>query len=103
VPKAYWVEDAPGPFGDNSKIWFNMEITNATADRIYYNSLGTWVEETGQFQESYTKDKFSPNEQFEWRDHIRIPDEGTYHLWMRICFTDGACVNMMGPVEVKVN
>jgi len=103
VPKAYWVENAPGPFGDNSKIWFNMEITNATADRITYNSLGTWVEETGQFQESWTNQKFSPNQQFEWRDHIRIPDEGTYHLWMRICFTDGACVNMMGPVEVKVN
>jgi hypothetical protein len=80
-----------------------MDITNTRGERVYYNSLGTWVQETGQFQESWTKQKFSSNQHFTWRDHIRIPGAGTYNLWMRICFTDGACVNLMGPVTIKVN
>ena len=79
-----------------------MDITNNLDQRVYYEALGTWVEETGQFQKSWTKQKFGARKHFVWRDHINIPDRGTYHLWMRICFTDGVCVNMLGPITVKV-
>ena len=101
-PNDYNVEGAPGPFGAGSDIWFNMDITNTTPDRVYFDSLGTWVEETGEFQKSWTYQKFSPSEHFTWRDHIEAPGAGTYHFWMRICFTDGVCTNLMGPVKVKV-
>jgi len=101
-PINYWVEDAPGPFGVGSKIWFNMDIKNTNTYRVHYESLGTWVQETGKFQESWTKQKFGDRQHFTWRDHLKIKSAGTYHLWMRICFTDGACVNLMGPVTVKV-
>lgn len=102
VPNAYWVEGAPGPFDAGSKIWFNMDISNTNSDRLYYDALGTWVQETGQFQKSWTKQKFSGEQHFEWRDHIEIPNAGTYNLWMRICFTDGTCVNLKGPVTIQV-
>lgn len=101
-PNDYSVEGAPGPFGAGSSIWFNMEITNTTPDRVYFDALGTWVQETGQFQKSWTDQKFSPSEHFTWRDHIEIPDAGTYNLWMTICFTDDTCTNLMGPVTVNV-
>lgn len=102
-PIKYWVEDAPGPFDAGSQIWFNMDIKNTNSYRVYYDSLGTWVQETGKFQESWTNQKFSPEQHFTWRDHIVIKTKGTYNLWMRICFDDGACVNLMGPVTIKVD
>jgi uncharacterized protein YraI len=106
VPNAYWVEGAPGPFGKGEKIWFNMDVENATGNTIPFNALGTWVQETGQFQESWTNREFTPFKHAPfnpWRDHIKINSSGTYHLWMRICFADGQCVNLMGPVQVEVN
>jgi uncharacterized protein YraI len=103
VPNSYSVEDAPGPFGANGDIWFNMDISNFTGWEVEYDALGTWVQETGQFQKSWTEQAFKVNRRFQWRDHINIPDSGTYNLWMRICFTDGACFNMLGPVVVQVN
>ena len=63
---------------------------------------GTCHAKTGEFQKSWTYQKFSPNEHFTWRDHIEAPGAGTYHFWMRICFTDGVCTNLLGPVKVKV-
>lgn len=102
VPNSYVVEGAPGPYGPGGDIWFNMDITNSVGWEVEYNALGTWVQETGQFQKSWTDQAFKPNQNFTWRDRIRISDPGTYNLWMRICFTDGACVNMMGPVAVEV-
>ncbi|MEJ2363271.1 MAG: hypothetical protein P8017_01090 [Deltaproteobacteria bacterium] len=29
-------------------------------------------------------------------------DVGTYHIWMRICFQDGYCVNIDGPVPITI-
>ena len=101
-PLDYSVEGAPGPFDAGSQIWFNMDIKNTNNQRVDYEALGTWVQETGQFQKSWTKQKFSANQHFTWRDHIEIKSTGKYHLWMRICFTDGNCANLMGPVTVKV-
>jgi uncharacterized protein YraI len=102
VPNGYEVEGAPGPYGAGGDIWFNMDITNSVAWEVEYNMLGTWVQETGQFQQSWTDQAFKPNQHFTWRDRIRISNAGTYNLWMRICFTDGVCVNLMGPVAVEV-
>jgi len=102
VPNDYTVEGAPGPFGAGGDIWFNMDITNASGGQVYYDALGTWVQETDKFQKSWTYQVFDPGHHFIWRDHITIPSAGTYNLWMRICFTDGACVNLIGPVVVNV-
>lgn len=102
VPNGYSVEGAPGPFDADEEIWFNMDITNSTGGKVYYNALGTWVQETDQFQKSWKEQKFQPNQHFTWRDHIEIPNPGTYNLWMRVCFTDNVCTNLMGPVTVKV-
>jgi uncharacterized protein YraI len=101
-PLDYWVEDAPGPFDAGSEIWFNMDIKNTNAYRVEYEALGTLVQENGQFQKSWTKQKFGDRQHFTWRDHLHIKSAGTYNLWMRICFTDGACANLMGPVTINV-
>ena len=102
VPNNYWVENAPGPFGVGQKVWFNMDITNPTGMQIDYEALGTWVQENDQFKKSWTKREFMPGKHFEWRDHLIFTESGTYNLWMRICFRDGACANLMGPVTITV-
>jgi uncharacterized protein YraI len=101
APQGYQVEGAPGPYGVGADIWFNMWINN-TSGSVEFEALGTQVEETGQFQKSWTYSEFEPGQKFSWRDHINIPAAGTYHLWMTICFRDGQCFRMMGPVEVIV-
>lgn len=102
VPNDYWVEGAPGPFGAGGDIWFNMDITNASGGAVHYEALGTWVQETDQFQKSWTYQVFDPGDHFVWRDRINIPAAGTYNLWMRICFTSSACANLKGPIVVDV-
>jgi len=98
TPLNYWVEGAPGPYGVNSMIWFNWEISSPGGD-FPYNALGTWVAETEQFQKSWGNEVYIPPT---WRDHIEIPNAGTYNLYLRICFNDNYCVNLMGPVPVTV-
>jgi len=102
VPNDYTVEGAPGPFGVGQDIWFNMDITNTSNETVAYTALGTWVEETGQFQQSWTYSSFAPGQHFTWRDHINIPAPGTYHLWMMICFPDDSCAKLKGPIVVTV-
>jgi len=102
VPSAYWVEGAPGPFEVDEEIWFNIDITNSSGGTVAYQALGTWVEETGQFQKSWSYSAFSPGQHFMWRDHIHIPAPGTYHLWLAIQFDDGAGVKLRGPITVTV-
>lgn len=99
----YWVENAPGPFAVGGDIWFNMDITNGGGE-IAYTALGTWVEETGDFQRSWSDSSFYAGQHFTWRDKINqfTLQPGTYHLWLRVCFTDGACVNLKGPVVITV-
>lgn len=102
-PRDFQVEGAPGPYGKSSDIWFNMWVNN-TGGKIDYDALGVLVEETGDFQKSYTYSHFDPGQKFYHRDHINqfSLGSGTYHLWMTICFDDGQCFKMMGPVEVVV-
>lgn len=102
VPEGYQVEDAPGPYGVDQAIWFNMWISNNSGGEVGYDALGTWVEETGQFQKSWSYSSFKPGQKLEWRDNIIIPAAGTYRLWLAICFDDGTCAQMWGPVEVIV-
>ncbi|MEN8097781.1 MAG: SH3 domain-containing protein [Chloroflexota bacterium] len=98
VPNGYLVEGAPGPYGVGQAIWFNWDISTVGTD-ISYAALGTWVAETGQFQKSWSNETSVPQT---WRDHIDITSAGTYHLYLRICFHDGYCANMLGPVQVIV-
>jgi uncharacterized repeat protein (TIGR01451 family) len=103
VPDGFLVEGAPGPYDSSSDIWFNMWIHN-TGGRVEYKALGAFVEETGDFQKSWTYSHFEPGQVFYHRDHINqfSSGPGTYHLWMRICFMDDQCFNMLGPVAVIV-
>ena len=107
VPDDYQVEGAPGPYGVGLDICFNMWITNGSGETIEYDALGTWVEETGQFQKSYFSappvyPSFVPGQNFHHRDCLRIPAPGTYNLWLAIHFIDGTAVLLKGPISVVV-
>jgi hypothetical protein len=102
VPKGYQVEGAPGPYSVGADIWFNMWIDNTSGEEVKFKALGTVVEETGQFQQSWTYSEFTPGKHLSWRDHINIPAAGTYKLWMTIGFMDDQCFRMMGPVTVII-
>jgi hypothetical protein len=60
------------------------------------------VEQTGQFQKSWTYSLLEPGQSLAWRDHINIPDPGTYHLFLAIHFSDGVAALLSGPVVVTV-
>ncbi len=104
VPDGYQVEGAPGPYAVGQDIWFNMWINNTSGSVVEYKALGTFVEETGQFQKSYSYSEFKPGQRFTHRDRINqfSLEPGTYSLWMMICFMDDQCFKMMGPVTVIV-
>ena len=102
VVNAYWVEGAPGPFGVGQDIWFNFDLTNGTDQILYYDALGAWVEQTGQFQKSYFHSSFDPGSRLAWDDHINIPEPGTYSLWLAVQFDDGMGAKLSGPVVVTV-
>ncbi len=101
---------APGPFGNVGDVWFYVQISNTTMGKITVAKWGTFVEETGDFQMSYGGPKagkpleLEAGKSWQHEDHINqftLP-EGTYHLWERICFTDGYCVNIDGPVQITI-
>jgi len=102
VPDDFQVEGAPGPYGVGQKIWFNMWITNKSGTTVEYKSLGVVVEETGQYQQSYSYSEIEAGKQFYHRDRIIITEPGTYNLWLTIGFHDGAWFRMLGPVTVIV-
>jgi hypothetical protein len=105
VADDYQVEGAPGPYSVGSDIWFNMWITNNSGAPVDFVALGTWIQENGQFQKSWSYSQVPSDRQFVHRDHVygnQIPAPGTYHLFLRICFADGECANLAGPVEVVV-
>ncbi len=104
VANNYWVEGAPGPYAANQDIWFNMDITNTSNQTVAYTALGTWVEETGQFQKSWSYSSFAPGQHFTHRDRINQfkLGPGSYHLWLMICFSDGTCVKLRGPISITV-
>jgi tetratricopeptide (TPR) repeat protein len=102
VVVAYYVPRAPGPFGPGQDIWFNFSITNESENVVSYNALGTWVEETGQFQKSWTYSVLTPGATLTHRDHINMSAPGDYHLWLAIHFSDGLGVLLSGPIRVVV-
>ena len=105
VADGYQVEGAPGPYSVGSDIWFNMWITNKSGAPVEFTALGTVVQENGQFQKSWTYSEIPSDRQFTHRDHLyahHITAPGTYHLFLAICFTDGECANLAGPVEIIV-
>jgi hypothetical protein len=101
-PLSYNVFGAPGPFGVGQFIWFSFKIVNTSSQTLSYTSLGTWVQETGQFQKSWTYSTFGPSGVLNHRDHLEIPAPGTYHLFLAIQFSDGDNVLLSGPIEVRV-
>ncbi len=104
VPENFEVEGAPGPYSPGADIWFHMWIHNSNAHTVEYESLGLLVEETGQFQKSWIHSSFSPGQKFHHRDRINQFElgPGTYNTWMTICFKDGECFKMMGPIQVII-
>jgi len=101
VVNAYRLE-RHGPFGSGGDIWFNFSITNSTNGTISYTALGTWVEETGQFQKSWTYSSLGPGAVLRHRDHINIVGQGEYSLYLAIQFSDGFGVRLSGPIHVVV-
>jgi len=95
---------APGPFGVNSQIWCSWDIANNSTQTIAYSILGCWVEQTGFHKKSYSDTTLQPGQNMglNWEDWLSIGAPGTYSLWLRICFTDGTCANLAGPVTVNV-
>jgi hypothetical protein len=102
VVNGYWLEDVPGPFAVKQDIWFGFDITNSSEHTVEYDALGTWVEETGQFQKSWIYSSLAPGATLPHRDHINIPDGGTYRLWLAIHFDDGVTALLSGPIVVTV-
>ncbi len=103
VPNKFEVDNAPGPYTLDDEIWFVMQITNQNDAPVEYKSLGVWVQETGEFQKSWTHSQLQTG-RFEHRDHMydKISAPGTYNLWLTIEFTDGESVLLAGPVVVTV-
>jgi hypothetical protein len=97
-------------FGNAGDVWFYMSITNTSGDGRDIVKWGVWVQETGDYQRSWGGPgggeplRLETGQSKEWDDHINqfTLGKGTYHLWMRVCFNDGYCVNIDGPVEIRI-
>jgi hypothetical protein len=106
------VKSSSGPFGNAGDIWFCFDVSNQSGGGITLKSTGAYVQETGDHQISWGADgPFSiPNGGKiggeKWCDHLYNDKVdmgvGTYHIWLRICFDDGSCVNAAGPNSVKI-
>lgn len=106
VATLFSVRNAPGPYGNAGDIWFDMEIVNK-GGYIDLRWLGVWVQETGDFHKSYGHAgawTMAPNAVLHHEDHFNqfTLQQGTYHLWMRLCFVDETCVNISGPIAVTI-
>jgi hypothetical protein len=95
---------APGPYALNTPLWCDWQVSNGSVTTISYSSLGPWVEEANYHKKSWTNTTLQPGNTFglNWEDHIEIGTAGTYKIWLRICFTDGVCANLAGPVSVTI-
>ncbi len=102
VVNAYYVPRAPGPLGQGRDIWFSFSVTNTTNETISYIALGTWVQETGQFQKIWTYSQVGPGYTLIDRDHVNIIQPGTYNLWLGIHYSDGSQELLSGPIRVVV-
>jgi uncharacterized protein YgiM (DUF1202 family) len=96
-------------FGNAGDIWFKFEVVNTTGGGIRYTKLGCWVQENEHFQVSWGAagaETLNAGQTLAWLDHLYNDKanmgKGTYHLWLRICFEDGYCVNLAGPAEAKI-
>lgn len=97
-------------FGNSNDVWFYMSITNNSDGGVTIVKWGAWVQETGDFQMSWGGSgggeplRLETGQGKEWDDHINqfTLGAGTFHLWMRACFEDGYCVNLAGPVEIRI-
>jgi hypothetical protein len=103
---------ANSQFGNAGDIWFDMQISNTTSETIIVDKWGAIVQETGHFQMSYGGPEagkpleLEGGKSWQHKDHFYNEeadlDVGTYHIWMRICFQDGYCVNIDGPVPITI-
>ena len=106
------VKASSGPFGNAGDIWFCFDVSNQSGGGMTLKSTGAYVQETGDHQISWgdagpfdvpSGGKIGGSK---WCDHLYNDKVnmgvGTYHIWLRICFDDGSCVNAAGPKEVKI-
>jgi tetratricopeptide (TPR) repeat protein len=98
----YLVSGAPGPFSVGEPIGFTFGVANTTEQVLSYQAIGTWVEETGQFQQTWTCSVLTPGETLADGDHIAIAEAGTYRLWLGVVFADDQGELLCGPVEVEI-
>ncbi|MBN1179806.1 MAG: SH3 domain-containing protein [Anaerolineae bacterium] len=96
------VENAPGPFNTAFDVWFNFNVRNGGTATVDIAALGLAV--NGQIQRSWTAYTMPPGGVLDWRDHINqfeLPS-GAYNAYLRVCFTDGACVDLSGPIAFSI-
>jgi hypothetical protein len=105
--------DPQSAYGNIGDVWFCFEAVNSGGD-ITLTDFGAWSKENGHFQVSwgggegpFTVPAGASVGMPRWCDHFyndKDPkfDVGTYHIYLRACFTDGYCVNLSGPIEVNI-
>jgi hypothetical protein len=101
-------------YGNIGDVWFCFEAVNAGAGEVTLSEFGAWAKENGHFQVSwgggegpFTVPAGGAVGQTRWCDHFyndKDPEfpQGTYHIYLRACFTDGYCVNLAGPIAVNI-
>jgi hypothetical protein len=98
----YSVAGAPGPYAVGADIEFSFDITNESGQALAYDSLGTWVQETGAKQKSWMGSSLAVGQNFVWSDKLAIGAPGTFRLYLFIELAGGDNVLLSGPVVVTV-
>lgn len=98
IVNSFVIEDAPGPYNKNEQIWYSWDITN-TGGEISYEGLGVYIKQKDKFKIAWTSQKRVPDT---YRSNFKIDDDGTYKIYLRICFTSSDCVDLAGPISVTI-
>ena len=69
----------------NAEVWFNFQVTNTSADTVYYTALAAHTD-AGYSAWSWTNQSLDPGQTLSWRDHLHFPATGTFQLYLGICY-----------------
>ena len=80
----------------NQDIWFNFELQNPNRVEVRYGALGMYPRKDGVdrldlFQFSWSNATTKP-EGLKWRDHINLPEPGTYKVRIAICLAESRSI-----------
>ena len=115
VATAFFIEEGPN-FRVSQPIWFNFNVVNNAGFPVEFGALGVMPRKNGAdrpdlFQASWGNEVLSVNG-LEWRDHIDLPESGSYTLRLAICFDadvnackagGGSWATLSSEIPVTVN